>query len=307
MFDLAVNGGGLLTVKYEKTGFLEVQRQERVPWQDYCLVPDVVMIGHDSRVTHIDLNANIPIQVARANSATDSDGVRQATLLFRQGTTAMMVLADGSTQPLTNLHVRATEYTVGPNGPATMPAELPATSAYTYAVEFNTDEAVAAGARNVLFSQPVINYVENFLNFPAGTIVPAGSYDRGEGRWVSEDNGRVVRVLSITGGVANLDVTGNGQPAGDADYAALGITVAERQRWRSLSCRAGLVAGTDPALLVVMGLQLALYPPLVQSPQLGPTGDRSRRRPLPTGGFHHRVPEPNTGREHRHHWHGFQP
>src|SRR5215831_15123022 len=34
MFDLAVNGGGLLTVSYQKDGMLPAQRQVHVPWQD---------------------------------------------------------------------------------------------------------------------------------------------------------------------------------------------------------------------------------------------------------------------------------
>jgi hypothetical protein len=34
MFDLAVNGGGYLTVKYQKDGYLNAQRQVNVPWQD---------------------------------------------------------------------------------------------------------------------------------------------------------------------------------------------------------------------------------------------------------------------------------
>ncbi len=233
-FDLAVNGDDLLTVKYEKPGFLEVQRRQPVAWQEYRVLPDVVMIGHDSQVSHIDLNANLPMQVARANPVSDGSGARRATLLFAQGTTATMVFPNGSMQGLSNLHVRATEYTVGQNGPQAMPGVLPPTSAYTYAVEFNADEAVVAGARHVLFSQPVISYMENFLNFPAGAIVPAGSYDRVESSWIPEDNGRVVRLLSITGGVANLDVTGSGQPATDAEYAALGISLAERQQLTAL-------------------------------------------------------------------------
>src|SRR5262249_23606762 len=33
MFDLAVNGGGLLTVTYQQAGLLTAQRQVTVPWQ----------------------------------------------------------------------------------------------------------------------------------------------------------------------------------------------------------------------------------------------------------------------------------
>jgi|GEM_PF-957188 len=251
-FDLAVNGGGLLTVNYEKTGFLPAQRKMDVPWQDYCLYPDVVIMGYDGQVTTIDLSANIPIQVAQGSAMSDSDGSRRAVLLFRQGTSATMVLPNGSTQPLTTLHVRATEYTVGPMGPTAMPAELPAISGYTYAVEFSADEAVAAGAKSITFSQPVINYLENFLNFPVGTNVPSGVYDRGSGIWVPAPSGRVVKILSISNGQANLDVQGSGQPASDADYAALGITVAERQQMATLYAvgqtlwRVPLTQFTDP-------------------------------------------------------------
>src|SRR5439155_8765362 len=126
----------------------------------------------------VELTATVPIQVARGGVMTDADGSRQATIFFLQGTQATMVLPDGSTQPLTRLSVRATEYTVGPNGPAAMPAQLPPTSGYTYAVELSVDEALAAGAKTVLFSRPVPVYVQNFLNFPVGDLVPVGVYDR---------------------------------------------------------------------------------------------------------------------------------
>src|SRR5207247_2111096 len=79
----------------------------------------------------IDFSA--PVQVARGSVVTDTDGPRRATLFFKQGTTAEMVLPDGSTSPLTQLHVRATEYTVGPNGPKAMPAPPPPPSRYPYA------------------------------------------------------------------------------------------------------------------------------------------------------------------------------
>ena len=121
MFDLAVNGGGILTLNYIKEGYLPVQRQANVPWQDYVVLDDVVMIPLDPQVTTIDLSAATPIQVARGSVVTDSDGTRQATLFFSQGTTATV-----NGVPLTTLNVRATEYTVGENGPQTMPGPLPA-------------------------------------------------------------------------------------------------------------------------------------------------------------------------------------
>ena len=234
MFDLAVNGGGLLTVQYKREDLLTAQRQVNVPWQNYVMVDDVVMIGLDPQVTVIDLTAAAAVQVARGSPQTDADGTRQATLLFPQGTVAEMVLPDGSTQPLTTLSVRATEYSVGPMGPSAMPAELPPTSGYTYAVEFSVDEALAAGAAEVRFSQPVGHYVENFLNFAVGGIVPAGFYDRAKAVWVASENGRIVEVLGVANGLATLDVDGSGTAADAAALADLGITDAEREQLAGL-------------------------------------------------------------------------
>ncbi len=234
MFDMAVNGGSLLTVRYVKAGFLEAQRPISPPWQDYAWLPDVILIPVDTQATVIDLNATMPMQVHRGSVSTDSDGPRRPTLFFPQGTTATMVMPDGTTQPLTTLTVRATEYTAGPSGPLAMPGPLPPNVAYTYAVEFNADEAVAAGAKSIQFSQPLIHYIENFLNFPVGGIVPVGSYNRDQGVWVPENNGRVVKILSVTGGLANLDIDGSGTPASAAALAALGITDAERQQLAAL-------------------------------------------------------------------------
>ncbi|MBI4334831.1 MAG: hypothetical protein HY673_26550 [Chloroflexi bacterium] len=231
MFDLAVNGGGQLTVYYAKEGYLPVQRQLQVPWQDYAWLPGVVMIPLDPQVSAIDLTAATDFQVAQGSLVTDADGMRAATLLFPPGTQATLMLPDGTSRPLSTLHVRATEYTVGKSGPQAMPAELPPNSGYTYAVEFSSDEALAAGATEVQFNPPLISYVENFLNFPVGGIVPVGYYDRAQkGCWVPSDNGRVIQVLGHNNGMAELDTNGDGVADDAATLAALGITEAERQR-----------------------------------------------------------------------------
>ena len=226
MFDLVVNGGGFLTVNYAKNGFLKAQRQADVPWQDFVMLPDVVLIPLDPQVTSIDLSTPA-LQVARGTVQNDGDGSRQATLLIPQGTTATRVMPDGSTQPLTSLSIRATEYTVGPNGPQAMPAELPPNVGYTYCIELTEEEAEQAGAARVEFSQPLYFYLENFLSFPVGTIVPSGYYDRQKAAWVPSPNGRVIQIVGFTSGLADLDVDSN--PGADPSlYASLGITDAER-------------------------------------------------------------------------------
>ena len=173
-FDMAVNGGGPLTIHYSAAGFLPVQKQVNAPWQDYVAVPTVALIPLDPQVTTIAVNSPVA-QVHQGSAMTDSDGSRRIVIVFPAGTTATMTLPDGSQQALTTMHVRTTEYTVGPNGPVAMPANLPGLSGYTYCVELSVDEAIAAGAVAVVFSQPVVTYVENFLKFPVGTDVPSAS------------------------------------------------------------------------------------------------------------------------------------
>jgi hypothetical protein len=226
-FDFAVNGGSPLTVHYEKSGYIAADRSVAVPWNDYAFAPDVVLIPYDAAVTPVDLTS-ATVTVARGSAITDSDGARQATLLFQTLTTASLAFANGSAQPITSLHVRATEYTVGPTGPAAMPADLPPTTAYTYCVELSADEAVEAGATGVQFSKPVPFYLENFLNFPVGQIVPVGFYERQTGRWIPSDNGRVVQIVAITAGRAYLDVDGDGM-ADDSD-TLIATTPAERDQ-----------------------------------------------------------------------------
>ena len=117
---------------------------------------------------------------------------------------------------------------------AAMPAGLPPTSGYTYEVEFSVDEAEAAGATRVSFSQPVMSYTENFLHFPVGTIVPYGEYDRTKGVWIPMPNGLVIQILSIDTGLATLDLTGSGLAADAPALAALGISPEERQTLATL-------------------------------------------------------------------------
>jgi RHS repeat-associated protein len=225
---LAVNGGGPLTVRLERDGYLPVDRQVEVPWQGYAQLDPVVMIEQDPHVSEIAVGDPLtPLQVHRGSRIDDGAGERQATLVFPAGLEATMELPDGTTQPLWDMHVRATEYTVGAAGPAAMPAPLPPTSAYTYAADFSVDEARAAGAKHVDFSKPVIGYLENFRHAPVGHRVPNGYYERETGQWVPDSDGRVVKVLSEAGGVAALDVTGSGQAADAAALSALGIDAAE--------------------------------------------------------------------------------
>jgi RHS repeat-associated protein len=261
-YDLVVNGGGSVRLDFDRASYLPAQRQTDAPWQDWVVLDDVILLQLDPIATPVALNS-AEAQVVRASVVEDADGPRQATLVIPAGTTATIQLPDGTTVPAENLTIRATEYTVGENGPAAMPGILPATSAYTYAAQVSVD-GIPPGA-DVVFSTPVPFYVENFLDFPVGTPVPTGTWDPARGVWVPTTDGRVIAVVATAGGVAEIDVTGDGVPDGDAVLAPLGITPQERQRlaatyapgtklqrtpiWRTsgidLNYPAGIL-GTDP-------------------------------------------------------------
>jgi len=255
--DMVVNGGQWFVVEYSKEGYLPVQRKVQVAWQDYGYLPDVVMIPVDHKVSVIDLrelrdstkhasttitdNATLGgatqkedteapyFLVHQGTINTDEDGARRATILFPRDTEATIHLPDGTTQALDVLNVRATEYTIGENGPNAMPGELPANVGYTYAVELSIDQAIQLGATKVEFNQPLPMYVENFLDFPVGEAVPLGWYSYDQKAWVPDNNGRVIKVIRIENNTAILNVTGKEGISTDAELAELGITLEEQK------------------------------------------------------------------------------
>ncbi|MCH9696466.1 MAG: PKD domain-containing protein, partial [Gammaproteobacteria bacterium] len=234
-FDLVVNGGPILCLRYNLSGYLVSQRKLKVLREDYTMAPDVVLVPVDSAANSISMTPSTEVQVIRGSQTQDSDGKRQATLIVPKGTQAMMRMPSGQAAPFTrDLVIRATEYTVGENGPQAMPGNLPPTSAYTYAVELSVDEALKSGASSVEFDKPLPFYVENFLNFPVGTIVPMGYYDRVKAIWVPSKNGRVIAILSESNGTVNLDIDGDGQADNTTALQSLGITNDELVKLASL-------------------------------------------------------------------------
>ena len=228
MFDLAVNGGGLLVVKYAKDGYLPAQRKITAPWQGYAYLPDVVLIPLGPIET-IDTNNSAPLaRTAQGNEESDAQGERTAVVIFPQGTTITVTRPDGTQAVVNAIDVSLTEYTVGGNGPVAMPAELPPNSAYTYAVELTAQEVGIPGVVAATFSQPISLYVDNFLDFPVGSDVPVGAYDGDAAAWMPQPNGRVIEILDTTGGVAQIDSDGDGLADNPATLAALGITPAEQ-------------------------------------------------------------------------------
>lgn len=222
MYDLVVNGGGQVVIQYQKSGYIETHRRTSTPWRDFVVMDDVYLAAYDTVAARITMGA-AAMQTVRGSVVTDRDGSRRATLLIPAGTTATIETASGS-QSAATLTIRATELSVGPNGPKMMPAPLPPASAYTYCAEFSADEAVAANANSIRFSTPIAVYVDNFLGVPVGTPVPAGYYDRSLAAWVPMDDGVVLRIIAVSNGMASVDLTGDGVPD---DASSIGISPEE--------------------------------------------------------------------------------
>jgi RHS repeat-associated protein len=235
-YDLAVNGGGSLIISIERNGYYGSQRKVSSSHQSFATVDDIVMLRPDAKVTVVTTNSDVP-QIAKGTTSIDTEGARTAIVMIPSQTSVSLKMADGSLRSVPQLSIRTKEYTVGPNGPNRMPAELPASSAYTYAVQLTADEVAANGATGVEFSKPVAFYVDNFLGFSPGDVMPVGIYDTKLGRWVPSENGRVMKVISIENTKAVLNVTGDG-PASSADLASLGIDE-EELKTLALSYQAG--------------------------------------------------------------------
>jgi hypothetical protein len=229
-FDLVVNGGSNVVLKYAYAAHLPVQRKLEIGWAEYVTAPNVVMTGYDPAVNDIDLGQASVVSASGA-VVSDDDGERQATLIFMPGTTATITHADGTEEQLDRLSLRLTEYTVGEGGESAMPGSLPQESAYTYAVEISSDEAVALGVKrngiDTVLNQPVSYYLTNFLGFNAGTPVPVGYYDGNKGEWIPDDAGIVLDILDTSGGVAQVDSDGDGFADNASRLSALNLSTLE--------------------------------------------------------------------------------
>ncbi|MFN7942390.1 MAG: RHS repeat-associated core domain-containing protein [Thermoanaerobaculia bacterium] len=226
VFDFAATGGQSLTLLYQGTGRLATERRITAGAGQYQSVPDVVLVSPDLIANEVDL-ATSGAHVAGGSGITDSAGTRSPALVLPSSTTASLIMPNGSSQPIEDLTIRLTELSVGSRGAEALPP-LPSTMGYTYAVDLSIDEAAAAGARSVEFAQPLYFYVENFLGFPVGSRAPAAYFDSNAVKWVPSVDGRVIRILSVAGGLATIDISGTGLAASGAELSGLGFTDAER-------------------------------------------------------------------------------
>jgi RHS repeat-associated protein len=206
-FSIPVNGGTRMTILYQKPGWLTAQRKTYVSWNDIAIAETIQMIPEDPAATIVSFDANPDtVMTHQSTPVLDEYGERSCSTVFTGDNQAYLVDEDGNdVYELTTITTRATEFTTMDS----MPAILPPNSAYTYCVELSAD-----GAQRVRFNKPVIMWIDNFLEFDVGEIVPVGYYDRDRGVWVPSDNGVVVRLLDIDadGIVDAMDADGDDLP-----------------------------------------------------------------------------------------------
>ena len=204
-YAIPVRGGATLTVLYDLADYLPVQRQVYVSVNDIGISKTVELLQKDPVATEVSFDGNPnTIIVHKSSVITDADGTRSISMVFQGDNRAYVVDENGNDiQEITNFTTRATEYQT----PNSMPAELPKTSAFTYCTEMAVD-----GVERIRFENPVVTWVDNFLGFEVGAVVPVGYYDRDTGIWVASKNGIVVALLDgdSDGKVDSVDSNGDG-------------------------------------------------------------------------------------------------
>lgn len=213
-FDLALLGGHTYELQFSLAGHASATRHVTVPRNGFgaaervALVPLSAPMVFDVDDVYGSIPANGLLHEGTAETAprgciagfgpcTGIERLRQPRLFASGGTVA---LVDGVRQ-MSDWSIRLTEYTVGPNGRAAMPGELPPGIAYTYAFEATLDgasagatvEFVQAGDESI--SSPLFVYYENFIGAPTGTAVPLGVLDDERGVWEPELDGHYIELL----------------------------------------------------------------------------------------------------------------
>jgi RHS repeat-associated protein len=269
-FDFAINAGDQSTLDVQLDGYLPAQRRVMANWHRPQELDDIVLLTVSQQVTSVVMTDAAGPQVAKGDVISDTDGRRQAVLLFPSATRAEVTLPDGSILPeseVSALSVRVTEYTVGPNGGKAMPADLPPNSEFTYAVELSAD-----GAEHVEFNHKIPLYINNFIGMPIGTEMPLGYYNRIRGAWIASDNGVILKILSVDAGLASIDTDGDGLPDSASLLSRWGVTSEERAILASTFATGTELWRVEVDHFSTWDCNMAVYPP---DNAAGPNGSTS--------------------------------
>jgi RHS repeat-associated protein len=183
-----VGPAGSQTVVYQKPEYVVIQRSVIAPSSQWSTLPNVMLLERDKKQSMIDLRSGLA-QVHQSSVIQDEFGERRATVVFNGITSAEIRSKNGDKRAIQQFGFSATEFET----PTSMPGELPATSAFTWASDLHV--AGTHYTDSVHFNADVVLYLDNFLKFPVGEIVPVGYFDRNLSKWIASPNGVVVKLL----------------------------------------------------------------------------------------------------------------
>src|SRR5205085_2257891 len=104
-------------------------------------------------------------------------------------------------------------------------------------------------------------------------IVPSGYYDRVKGSWLGSDNGKVIRVLASTNGLANVDTNGDGAADDSVTLTALGIDDSERRVLATLYSASQSLWRIPVSHFTPWDFNLSIAPPPQATPPMQPRPD----------------------------------
>ncbi|UJR83690.1 RHS repeat-associated core domain-containing protein [Sandaracinus amylolyticus] len=220
-FELLVNGGGPMTIEFRHPDYLPVQRTVDVPWNDWISVPEIVLTPRDAMVC-ASVGASGGFAFGAELSNPDGRGKRWTGAYVPAGTEidvdrdgvgdydefdicmVEMTVGTASGDPCTN----DAECETGicrsgacrPPLDADMPGELPATTSYTFAADYEVRVGGIPVPEGYEFVGPsaghrVFAYVrgDELASFKQGQV-PVGTYDATRGAWLAGDDGVIITV-----------------------------------------------------------------------------------------------------------------
>lgn len=226
-----VTGQQELIVRFDKEGFMPVQRRVMARLRDSARAEEVILQRRDEVTSLVDLRGESTMwQMASSSPRQDCEGCpsRRARVLFPPGVGAR-VWRSGAWRRVTEpSRVQLTEFTVGEGGAALMPGALPPNTGYTYAVDLFVHQGIEKkDGIDVQFVDdadqpaPVFFYGENFLGVPVGARVPSAYYEFEGDAWVPMPDGWIVGVTGIEAGLAQVDVGDSGLALSEEERAMI--------------------------------------------------------------------------------------
>jgi RHS repeat-associated protein len=253
-FELLVHGGGPILLRFEgqdgATDLLPAQRHIDVPWGGERVLPDLALVPEPPLSSCQRVDSSLGSMSGPVSSGTDDRGGRSLRVYVPPGAS----VRDGAGGLARDTYyLCGTEYTIDPpgtltdvaavRGEAAMPGELPDTSTFTFAakVQVRSDSGNSPGAdmASPIFDAPGVTFwLDNFLGFDVGTVIPYGYYDESRARWVTGPDGRVVSVTRDSPTTCTFDGATLDATESERACQGLGLTVGEtRTFWRVTGAR----------------------------------------------------------------------